>query len=136
MISLDGNRLTFDELVRVTQRSEPVQIHPSALPAMLHSRAVVEKLASGNAPVYAVNTGVGLLADVRVPPEQLEQLQRNVVRSHACGVGAPLASDEVRSARERAPTPQPRDYRWYNGRSHWYNGRSHDFSRRLPSHLR
>jgi len=44
-----------------------------------------------------VNTGVGLLADVRVPPEELEQLQRNVVRSHACGVGQPLAREEVRA---------------------------------------
>src|SRR3984885_6729710 len=96
MISLDGSRLTFDEFRRVAQSGEPVQIDPSALPAMLRSRAVVEKLAMGDAPVYAVNTGVGLLADVRVPPEQLEQLQRNVVRSHACGVGAPLARDEVR----------------------------------------
>jgi histidine ammonia-lyase len=96
MTVLTGSHLTFDELQRVTQRDEPVQIAPAALPAMLRSRAVVEKLALGDAPVYAVNTGVGLLADVRVPPEQLEQLQRNVVRSHACGVGAPLARDEVR----------------------------------------
>jgi histidine ammonia-lyase len=64
---------------------------------MQRSRAVVERLASGDAPVYAVNTGVGLLADVRVPPEELEQLQRNVVRSHCCGVGDPLARDEVRA---------------------------------------
>jgi histidine ammonia-lyase len=96
MISLDGSRLTFDEFRRVAQTDEPAQIDAAALPAMLHSRAVVEKLALGGDPVYAVNTGVGLLADVRVPPEDLEQLQRNVVRSHACGVGAPLARDEVR----------------------------------------
>ncbi len=96
MISLDGSRLTLDELRRVAQTNEAVQIDPAALPAMLSSRAVVEKLALGDAPVYAVNTGVGLLADVRVPPDELEQLQRNVVRSHACGVGAPLARDEVR----------------------------------------
>ncbi|HTC87321.1 MAG TPA: aromatic amino acid lyase, partial [Bryobacteraceae bacterium] len=93
---LTGSHLTFDELQRITQRDEAVQIAPAALPAMLRSRAVVEKLALGDDPVYAVNTGVGLLADVRVPPEELEQLQRNVVRSHACGVGAPLARDEVR----------------------------------------
>jgi histidine ammonia-lyase len=96
MVSLDGSRLNFDEFRRVAQDSEPVQIDPSALPAMLRSRAVVEKLACGDDPVYAVNTGVGLLADVRVPPHELEQLQRNVVRSHACGVGPPLARDEVR----------------------------------------
>ena len=59
---------------------------------MQKSRAVVERLAAGDAPVYAVNTGVGLLADVRVPPGDLETLQRNVVRSHAAGVGEPLGA--------------------------------------------
>src|SRR5580692_6165824 len=96
MISLDGSRLTFDQFQRVSQFDEAVQIDPAALPAMLRSRAVVERLASGDDPVYAVNTGVGLLADVRVPPAELEQLQRNVVRSHACGVGPSLGRDEVR----------------------------------------
>jgi histidine ammonia-lyase len=96
MISLDGSRLNLDEFRRVAQNDEPVGIDPAALPGMLHARAVVEKLAAGDAPVYAVNTGVGLLADVRVPPEELEQLQRNVIRSHACGVGTPLAREEVR----------------------------------------
>ena len=57
---------------------------------MRRSRAVVEKLAAGDDPVYAVNTGVGLLADVRVPTADLAALQRNVVRSHAAGVGVPL----------------------------------------------
>lgn len=96
MIFLDGSSLTFDGFRRVAQSGEPVQIAHAALPAMLRSRAVVEKLALGDAAVYAVNTGVGLLADVRVPIEELERLQRNVVRSHACGVGPPLARDEVR----------------------------------------
>ncbi len=59
--------------------------------------AVVERLATGDAPVYAVNTGVGLLADVRVPPGDLEKLQRNVVRSHAAGVGEPLGRAETRA---------------------------------------
>jgi len=96
MVSITGSQLTFDELRRVARLDEPVQLDPAVLPGMLRSRAVVEDLAAGEAPVYAVNTGVGLLADVRVPPDQLEQLQRNVVRSHACGVGPPLARDEVR----------------------------------------
>ena len=90
MISLDGSRLTFDEFRRVAQLNEAVRIDPDALPAMLHSRAVVERLALGDDPVYAVNTGVGLLADVRVPPGDLDKLQRNVVRSHSAGVGEPL----------------------------------------------
>jgi histidine ammonia-lyase len=97
MVTLDGSRLTFDEVQRVSTADEPVQLAATAIASMQRSRAVVERLASGDAPVYAVNTGVGLLADVRVPPEELEQLQRNVVRSHACGVGPPLEREEVRA---------------------------------------
>src|ERR1035441_10965886 len=100
MVSLDGSRLSLPEVLQVSTHQAPVEIAPPAIAAMQRSRAVVERLASGDAPVYAVNTGVGLLADVRVPPEQLEQLQRNVVRSHACGVGDPLARDEVRARSE------------------------------------
>ena len=49
---------------------------------MQRSRALVDRLAAGDEPIYAVNTGVGLLADVRIPRDDLDQLQRNVVRSH------------------------------------------------------
>jgi histidine ammonia-lyase len=97
MTTLDGSHLTFDDVQRAAKENEPVEIALTAVAAIERSRAVVEKLAAGNEPVYGVNTGVGLLADVRVPPEQLEELQRNVVRSHACGVGPPLARDEVRA---------------------------------------
>ena len=58
---------------------------------------MVEQLAAGEAPAYAVNTGVGLLADTRVSAEDLAKLQRNVVRSHACGVGEPLPGEVVRA---------------------------------------
>ena len=97
MVTLDGTHLTFDEVLRVSTAGEKVEIAESAITRMRRSRAVVERLAAGDAPVYAVNTGVGLLADVRVPPDELEQLQRNVVRSHACGVGTPLEGKEVRA---------------------------------------
>jgi histidine ammonia-lyase len=97
MVSIDGSHLSFADVYQVSKEDEPVEIAPSSIVAMQRSRAVVERLAAGDAPVYAVNTGVGLLADVRVPPEELEQLQRNVVRSHACGVGQPLATEEVRA---------------------------------------
>src|SRR5882762_3235020 len=97
MVSIDGSHLSFVDVYQVSKEDEPVEIAPAAITAMQRSRAVVERLAAGDAPVYAVNTGVGLLADVRVPPEELEQLQRNVVRSHACGVGQPLAREEVRA---------------------------------------
>lgn len=97
MVLLDGEGLTIAQVIAVAQKGEPAGIAPHAVAAMQRSRAVVEKLAAGEAPVYAVNTGVGLLADVRVPPADLETLQRNVVRSHAVGVGEPMGRAETRA---------------------------------------
>ncbi|MGA2185327.1 MAG: histidine ammonia-lyase [Bryobacteraceae bacterium] len=97
MISLDGGSLTIEQVQAVAFRGEEVRLAAEAVERMLRSRAVVERLAAGDAPVYAVNTGVGLLADVRVAAGELEQLQRNVVRSHAAGIGDPLARAEVRA---------------------------------------
>ena len=96
-VALNGQRLTLDQVTRVALRNETAGIAPEAIAAMRKSRAVVERLAAGDMPVYAVNTGVGLLADVRVPPGDLETLQRNVVRSHAAGVGEPLSRAETRA---------------------------------------
>src|SRR6202046_4676267 len=99
-VQLDGATLTIEA---VRQASWPVAaplpqvtLSPAALRQIESFPPLIDRLAAGEDPIYAVNTGVGLLANVRVPPEQLEQLQRNVVRSHACGVGATLAPDEVR----------------------------------------
>ena len=64
---------------------------------MERSRALIDRLAAGDDPIYAVNTGVGLLADVRISREDLDQLQRNVIRSHCVGVGEPLAREVVRA---------------------------------------
>jgi histidine ammonia-lyase len=97
MPSLDGESLTLEQVTAVAAGREPVSLSPQAVEKMLRSRDVVERLAAGQSPVYGVNTGVGSLADVRIPPEDLEQLQRNVVRSHCCGVGEPLGIEEVRA---------------------------------------
>lgn len=97
MVTLDGNALTIAQVSAVARAGEPAQIAPAAVTNMQRSRAVVERLAAGDDPVYAVNTGVGLLADVRVPPDQLEVLQINVVRSHSAGVGEPLDRAETRA---------------------------------------
>ena len=97
MVILDGERLTLEEVAAVAEDRCETSIAPEAVEKMLRSRAVVERLAAGDQPVYGVNTGVGLLADVRIAPAELEQLQLNVVRSHACGVGEPLARAQVRA---------------------------------------
>jgi len=97
MISLDGRSLTIEQVQALALRDELVSTAPEAMERMLRSRAVVERLAASDEPVYAVNTGVGFLADVRVAPDELEQLQRNVVRSHAAGIGDALSRAEVRA---------------------------------------
>lgn len=97
MVSLDGERLTIEDVCRVSRGEDAAEIPPEAELRMRRSRAVVEALAAGDRPVYAVNTGVGRLADIRIPAEDLETLQRNVVRSHAAGVGPPLERAAVRA---------------------------------------
>ncbi len=97
MVELDGDSLTIAQVIAVARGGETAGIAPRAIAAMQKSRAVVERLAAGDAPVYAVNTGVGLLSDVRVPASDLETLQRNVVRSHCAGVGEPLGRAETRA---------------------------------------
>ncbi len=97
MLVLDGEGLTIEGVCAVAEGAKGAALGAEAVERMRRSRAVVERLATGERPVYAVNTGVGHLADIRIPPDELEQLQRNVVRSHCCGVGEPLSRAEVRA---------------------------------------
>jgi histidine ammonia-lyase len=97
MVTLDGAGLKLEQVRAVAVEGERAGLAPEAVAAMARSRAVVERLAAAESPIYAVNTGVGKLADMRIEAAELEQLQRNVVRSHACGVGAPLSRAEVRA---------------------------------------
>src|SRR6185369_14334301 len=95
---LDGNRLNIGDVCRISHGlTSEVGLAAEAVSAMQASRALIDRLAAGDVPIYAVNTGVGLLANVRIPREDLDQLQRNVIRSHSAGVGDPLARDVVRA---------------------------------------
>ncbi|TCK73991.1 histidine ammonia-lyase [Acidipila rosea] len=96
MIVLDGQSLTVDDVVAVANRAEQVRISEQAMAAMSASRDYVEAAMCGSAPVYALNTGVGLLANIRLAEPEIDQMQVNLVRSHCCGVGEPLPSNVVR----------------------------------------
>ncbi len=96
-ISITGNNLTFDELYRVALSGETVSLAPEARASMQASRAVVEQLLASSQTAYGINTGFGKLASVRISAEQVRQLQLNLVRSHACGVGEPLSEPETRA---------------------------------------
>ncbi len=98
LLELDGNHLTIEDVCAVAKsRTADVRLSPVAIRGMQHSRELIDRLAAGDDPIYAVNTGVGLLANVRIPREELDQLQRNVIRSHAAGVGDPLSREVVRA---------------------------------------
>jgi histidine ammonia-lyase len=96
-IQLTGNDLTFDQLRRIAMDNEPVSLSPIAAERMNASRAVVDRLVTSGKTAYGINTGFGKLASVRISSEQVRQLQVNLVRSHACGVGEPLAKSETRA---------------------------------------
>ncbi len=96
-VALSGNDLTFPQLYDVALRGEQVQLTASAIERMKASRAVVERLVASGATAYGINTGFGKLASVRISTEQVRQLQVNLVRSHACGLGAPLSEAETRA---------------------------------------
>src|SRR6202790_5093954 len=96
-ISLTGNDLTFAQLYRGALQHEQVSLSAESITRMKSSRAVVDKLVASGQTAYGINTGFGKLASVRISTEQVRQLQVNLVRSHACGVGAPLSEVETRA---------------------------------------
>jgi histidine ammonia-lyase len=96
-VALNGNDLSFPQLHDVALRGGQVQLTAAAIERMNASRAVVERLVASGATAYGINTGFGKLASVRISTEQVRQLQVNLVRSHACGLGAPLSEAETRA---------------------------------------
>jgi histidine ammonia-lyase len=93
---LTGLNLTRNNFYEVALENRAVALHPRARRAMAGSRALVERMIAEKKVVYAVTTGVGSLSTERIEPEKARQLQLNIVRSHACGVGEPLDAAETR----------------------------------------
>ena len=97
MILLDGSSLTLDQLLAIADRTEPVALAPEAAARVRASRAVVDRKALADEPVYGINTGFGSFAEVKIAPDALDALQINLLRSHAAGVGDPLPVRAVRA---------------------------------------
>ncbi len=93
---LRPGKLTLDELLAIRAGGTALRLDPTALPAIHAAAAVVQRAASGSAPVYGVNTGFGKLASTRISEGDLATLQVNLIRSHSVGVGEPLAPQVVR----------------------------------------
>ena len=96
-MELTGQPLSLAEIARVAYRREPIQVGDSAHARIDSSRKVIEEIVAKGGVVYGVSTGFGKLSDVHVPANELRQLQLNLVRSHACGIGNPLSAPEVRA---------------------------------------
>jgi histidine ammonia-lyase len=96
MLGLAGQRLTLEQICAVAG-GEEAQLTEDARGHMQAAREIVERIVAEGRVVYGVNTGFGKLSDYSIPTNELEKLQVNLVRSHACGVGQPLSEPEVRA---------------------------------------
>lgn len=97
MIAIDGAGLTLTDIEAVARDRVPVRLDMAAAERVRAARDVLERLLNEDEPVYGVSTGFGSLAQVRIARGEQRLLQRNMVRSHAAGVGRPLPVDEVRA---------------------------------------
>jgi histidine ammonia-lyase len=96
-MELNGRALSLEEIAAVSHKSERVSLAGSARPGIEASRRIIDEIVARDAVVYGVNTGFGKLSDARIAPEELRDLQLNLVRSHACGIGPLLSEREVRA---------------------------------------
>jgi histidine ammonia-lyase len=96
-IIVDGQTLTIESVEAVARGGASAVLGDQARERVAASRRVIDEILSSGQVAYGINTGFGRLAEVRIPPDQLEQLQLNLLRSHACGVGEPFSEEVVRA---------------------------------------
>jgi histidine ammonia-lyase len=96
-LHITGNDLTLEDVREVATGRRAVLLAPDARELVTQARAVVDEIVAGNKLAYAITTGVGKLSDVRIAGNQIRELQINLVRSHAVGVGPPLPTEETRA---------------------------------------
>ncbi len=95
-VFIDGNNLTLEEFIEVTRLGAEVELSEDAVSRVESARALVDKFVDENKVVYGITTGFGKFSDVVITGDETKKLQRNLIISHACGVGNPLDEDIVR----------------------------------------
>lgn len=95
-IKIDGNNLTLEEFIKVTRNDEKIKLTSEAEEKINKSREFVDKLVEEGKVVYGITTGFGKFSDVVIEEEDTKDLQRNLIVSHACGVGNPFEEEIVR----------------------------------------
>jgi histidine ammonia-lyase len=96
-VEISGGQISLAQLYDIAHGDGRVELTSTARDRIQKSRAVVEEILGRGDVVYGISTGFGKFADVRIAPDAVRQLQLNLVRSHACGVGPPLSIPEVRA---------------------------------------
>ncbi len=96
MIRLGAQPLSLSQLRSIAREGVPLELDPSAVLKMRASLSTVERIVASGKPAYGINTGFGRLSQTRIPEEALEQLQLNIVLSHAAGTGSLLDDATVR----------------------------------------
>ncbi|HET6439080.1 MAG TPA: histidine ammonia-lyase [Anaeromyxobacter sp.] len=97
-VALTPGRISLGQLRRLSRGRPRTVLDPACWPAVEAGAAAVAELVARGEPAYGINTGFGRLATTHIPADQVELLQRNLVLSHAVGVGAPLPAPVVRLA--------------------------------------
>ena len=96
-IILDGQSLDMDQVWRVAIQKAPVELSPKSLKQVQASRGYLEQRMAQGEVMYGVNTGFGHFSDVRISEDQLIELQKNLIRSHCCGVGPLFTREQSRA---------------------------------------
>ncbi len=96
MIILDGNSLDLEMFIKVARFKEKVVISDNSKSLVLKARNFVDDVVESERIVYGINTGFGKLSDVPIEKENVSELQKNLLMSHACGVGSPFSDEIVR----------------------------------------
>ncbi|SFK16644.1 histidine ammonia-lyase [Halobacillus dabanensis] len=90
MIELNGSDLSVEQMEKICYERETIVLSKASLIDVRASRETVEEIVAKGHTVYGINTGFGKLSDVRIASEDVDDLQRHLIRSHACGVGEPF----------------------------------------------
>lgn len=96
-VLVDGQTLTIEAVEAVARAGVSATLDHEARVRVEASRRVIDDILTSGQVAYGINTGFGRLAEVRIAPDQLEKLQLNLLRSHACGVGEPFSEEVVRA---------------------------------------
>ena len=94
-VVIDGNHLNIEDAVALSKGLARATISDKSMKAMSASRQAIEKIIQSDEVVYGINTGFGSMSSVRISGSDLDDLQTNLIRSHACGIGENMDPEHV-----------------------------------------